>query len=76
MTRQPDEDYDVIVHQCRQRDERDLWTIWLGGDKQGERDTRQAAIQPANDVAAVRDPYTPRLFGLASVQFSLPITAT
>ena len=29
MTRRPDEDYDVIVHQFRERDGRDLWTIWL-----------------------------------------------
>ena len=34
MTPRPDEDYDVICHQFRQRDGRDIWTIWLGGDKQ------------------------------------------
>ena len=53
MTPRPDEDHDVIVHQCRQRDGRDTWTIWLGGDKQGERDTLHAAIDLACDVAAV-----------------------
>ena len=53
MTPRPDEDYDVICHQFRQRDGRDIWTIWLGGDKQGERDTLSAAIELACDVAAV-----------------------
>ena len=52
MTHPPDEDHDVICHQFRQRDGRDLWTIWLGGDKQGERDTLTSAIELACDVAA------------------------
>ena len=35
MTRQPDEDHDVIVHQSRLHFDgagRDIWTVWLGGE--------------------------------------------
>ena len=57
MTRGPDEDYDVIVHQFRQLGAngagQDIWTIWLAGKKQGERETLEAAIELACDVAAV-----------------------
>ena len=57
MTRQPDEDYDVIVHYFPQRGSngagRPTWTIWLGGDKQGERESLEAAITLARAVAAV-----------------------
>ena len=53
MMRRPDEDHDVIVHQFRKRDGRDIWTIWLAGDKQGERRTLEAALELACDVAAV-----------------------
>ena len=53
MTRQPDEDYDVIAQQFRQRDGRDSWTIWLGSQKQGERASRAAALELARDIAAV-----------------------
>lgn len=53
MIRHPDEDYDVIVHQFRQRDGGDIWTVWLGGQKQGERDTRETAVELAGEVAAV-----------------------
>ncbi len=53
----PDEDHDVIVHQFRQLGVdgagRDIWTIWLAGDKQGERTTLEAAIELACDVALV-----------------------
>ncbi len=41
MTRQPDEDYDVVVHYFGQRGTRGAtrptWTVWLGEEKQGER---------------------------------------
>ena len=53
MTRALDEDYDVICKQCRQPAGSDLWTIWLGREKQGERITRAAALELACDVAAV-----------------------
>ena len=57
MTRRPDEDYDVIVHYFGQRGTRstgrDTWTIWLGGEKQEERRTLEAARELACDVAAV-----------------------
>ena len=56
MTRTPDEDYDVIVHQFRQLGTNgaglDTWTVWLGGEKLGERATRASAIELACDVAA------------------------
>ena len=29
------------------------WTVWLGGEKQGERETLQTAIELAGDVAAL-----------------------
>ena len=47
-TRRPDEDYDVILYECR-----NTWTVWLGGDKQGERESLAAAITLARAVAAV-----------------------
>ena len=50
MTRQPDEDYDVIA---QQRDGRNTWTTWLRGQKQGERSSRAAAIELARAVATV-----------------------
>ncbi len=57
MTLEPDEDHDVIVHQGRALDTdgtgRDIWTVWLGGEKQGERESLQAAIEQACDVAAL-----------------------
>ncbi len=56
MTREPDEDQDVIVHQGRSYSEggsRDTWTIWLGGEKQGERETLASATELACDVAAM-----------------------
>ena len=56
MTHQPDEDLDVIVHQGRvlgaSGSARDVWTIWLAGKKQGERDSLDAAVEFACDVAA------------------------
>ena len=58
ITRPPDEDLDVIVHQTRSHSSegvsRDTWTIWLGGDMLGERQTLEAAVQLARDVAHVR----------------------
>ena len=55
MTRQPDEDYVVIVHYFGQRGRsgtgRDTWTIWLGGEKQGERVTVASAVELASDAA-------------------------
>lgn len=51
MTQRPNEDQDVICHQSRQRDGRDAWTIWLGGDKQGERHSLADAIELTRIVA-------------------------
>ena len=31
----------------------DTWTIWLGGEQQGERETLQAAMELAYDVATL-----------------------
>ena len=57
MPRQPDEDYDVIVHYFGQRGTsgatRPMWTVWLGEEKQGERVTLESALKLARDVAAV-----------------------
>ena len=56
MTLQPDEDDDVIVHQSRLYFEgvaQDTWTVWLGAEIQGERETLEAAIELACDVAAM-----------------------
>ena len=55
MMRRPDEDHDVIVHQCRQLETngagRDTWTVWLAGERLGERDSLEAGIQLAREVA-------------------------
>ncbi len=48
MTRQPDEDYDVILYECR-----NTWTVWLAGERLGERESLEAAITLARAVAAV-----------------------
>ncbi len=48
MPRTPDEDYDVILYECR-----GTWAIWLGGDWQGERFTLESALVFAREVAAV-----------------------
>ncbi len=53
MKSRPDEDHDEIVHQCRERDGQDIWTIWLAGDKQGVRVTQESALELARAVAAV-----------------------
>ena len=57
MTRQPDEDYDVIVHQSRQLDEdgagQDAWTVWLKGENQGEKDSLKAATELACHLATL-----------------------
>lgn len=57
MQHQPDEDSDVIVRQDRVRgtngSARDIWTIWLSGERQGARDSLEAATELACDVAAV-----------------------
>ena len=57
MPRTPDEDYDLSVHCFGQRGSngtgRPTWTVWLGGDKQGERETLEGAITLARAVAAV-----------------------
>ena len=56
MTHRPNEDYDVIVHQFPQCGTsgagRGAWTIWLGGEKQGEQKTLASALELACDVAA------------------------
>ncbi len=49
LRRRPDEDDDIVVYVCR-----GTWTIWLGGDKQGERATRASAVEVACAVAAAR----------------------
>ena len=52
MTRQPDEDYDVIVYEYRH-----TWAIWLGDELQGVGFTREAALDVACFVAALhREP--------------------
>ena len=57
MMRQPDEDQDVIIHYCRPLGTdgagRDTWTIWIGGEKQGERETLKAATELACYVATL-----------------------
>ena len=54
--RRLDEDYDVIVHYFDLRGScgtgLPTWTIWLGGEKQGERVTLESALELARDVAA------------------------
>ena len=49
MPRTPDEDYDVIVYWFTDT----WWTIWLAGKKLGDRETLEAALEFARDVAAV-----------------------
>ena len=51
MTRRPSEDSDVGCQQFRHQDGRETWTIRLGGDKQGDRDSLTDAIELARDVA-------------------------
>ena len=51
MMRQPDEESDVICHQRRQIDGRDIWFIRLGQQTQAERDTLSEAIDVARDLA-------------------------
>ncbi len=48
MTRQPDEDCDVIVYENR-----GTWTIWVGDELHGVGFTREAALDVACFVAAV-----------------------
>ena len=55
MMRRPDEDHDVIVRQTRvyaAGGARDTWTIRLDRETQGERQTLEAAVQLARDVAS------------------------
>ena len=47
MTRTADEDYDVILYQCRH-----TWTVWRAGELLGERDSLQAGLELARVVAA------------------------
>ncbi len=51
MALQPDEDHDVIIHQFRGRDGRDIWTIRLGDEKLGERITLESAIERPRLIA-------------------------
>ncbi len=57
MTRTPDEDCDVIVHQFRQVGEngaaRDTWAVWIGDEKQGERDSLKSATELACHLATL-----------------------
>ena len=48
MTRTPDEDYDVVLYECR-----NTWTVWLAGQKLGVRDSRATGIALARAVAEV-----------------------
>ena len=50
--RPPDESYDVVCYQSHARDGRDLWTIWLAGEKLGTLDSLQDALSLARYVAA------------------------
>lgn len=51
MMRRPEEDTDVVCQQLRHQDGRDIWTVWLAGEKQGDRDSLTDAIELARDVA-------------------------
>ena len=57
MTRQPDEDHDVIVRQARQLGMsaagRDTWTVLLGGEELGELDSLNVAIELACHLATM-----------------------
>ena len=48
MTRQPDENSDVIIYEYR-----NTWAIWLGDELQGVGFTLESALELARDVAAV-----------------------
>lgn len=51
MTRQPEKESDVVCQQFRHQSGRVFWTIWLGGDKHGDRGSLTDAIELARDVA-------------------------
>ena len=53
MTRPPNEDYDVIVHESHEPGGRDIWRVRLGGKKRGERFTLASAIELARDLALI-----------------------
>ena len=57
MVRKPDEDNDVIVRQFRRLDEdgagRDTWTVSIGDEKQGDRDSLRAATELACHLATL-----------------------
>ena len=54
MPTTPDEDHDVIVHQlCARSAGRDTWTVWIGDEKQGERDSLKAATELAGHLATL-----------------------
>ncbi len=50
--RSPDEDYDVICHQVRERDGRGVWIIWLAGETLGALNSFPEALDLARYVAA------------------------
>ena len=49
----PDRDYDVIVHQCHDGHDRNMWRILIGGEKQGAQETLALAIKLARNLALV-----------------------
>ena len=54
MSRLPDKDHDVIVHQRGARG-RDTWTVWIGDEQQGERDSLRAATELACHLATLHN---------------------
>ena len=56
MSRLPDKDHDVIVHKLDARSaDRDTWTVWIGDEKQGERDSLKAATELACHLATLHN---------------------
>jgi hypothetical protein len=55
MTREPNEDHDVTVRQTRSHAEGATWTIRLGAEMHGERQTLEAAVRLARTVSAAHD---------------------
>ena len=57
MTRQPDEDQDVIVRQVRQPSTtgaaQDAWTVWLDGEELGAFDSLNTAAELACHLATM-----------------------
>ena len=54
MTLEPDEDNDVMVVHRFSKLHLETWTIWIGGEKQAERTSLEAATEIARDIALMR----------------------